>query len=149
MTTIQLELPDQQAQEAERAGLLSANALEEWLRKQLKEQAAAELIAMLDKLDAVDTDEDFSPEAGCPRSRFWDLGFHEPQPASSRIASVRANSSALKPSLLNAGSEKHAAHPHRNQSGESRFYERRTELRQPNNCPFAAKSPWVARRAHG
>ena len=43
MTTVQLDLPDQLAQEAERAGLLSAPALEEWLRKQLKQQAAAEL----------------------------------------------------------------------------------------------------------
>jgi len=62
MTTVQLELPDQLAQEAERAGLLSAPALEEWLRKQLKQQAAAELIAMLDKLDAVGNDDYMSPE---------------------------------------------------------------------------------------
>ncbi len=63
MTTIQLELPDQLAQEAERAGLLSAPALEEWLRKQLKTQAFSQLCAAMDRMAAVDTDEDFSPEA--------------------------------------------------------------------------------------
>jgi urease accessory protein UreF len=63
MTTIQLTLPDQLAQEAQRAGLLSPESLEEWLRKQLKAKAAVELVAMLDKLDTAETDEDFSPEA--------------------------------------------------------------------------------------
>ena len=36
MATIQIELPDQIAQEAERAGLLSPEALEELLRQGLK-----------------------------------------------------------------------------------------------------------------
>jgi hypothetical protein len=62
MTTIQLELPDQLAQEAERAGLLSTIALEEWLRKQLKEQAAAELFAAMDRMAAVDDPSYMSPE---------------------------------------------------------------------------------------
>ncbi|MGD0830127.1 MAG: hypothetical protein ABR907_04230 [Terracidiphilus sp.] len=35
MTTIQLTLPDQLAQDAQRAGLLSPESVEEWLRKQL------------------------------------------------------------------------------------------------------------------
>jgi hypothetical protein len=62
MTTIQLTLPDQLAQEAERAGLLSPESLEEWLRKQLKTKAAEELVAMLDKLDAAGNDDYISPE---------------------------------------------------------------------------------------
>jgi hypothetical protein len=62
MTTIQLELPDQLAQEAERAGLLSSLSLEEWLRKQLKEQAAAELFAAMDRMAAVDDPSYMSPE---------------------------------------------------------------------------------------
>ena len=63
MTTVQLTLPDQLAQEAERAGLLSPNALENWLRDQLKAKAAEQLFAAMDRMAAVETDEDFSPEA--------------------------------------------------------------------------------------
>jgi hypothetical protein len=59
MTTIQLTLPDQLAQEAERAGLLSPPALEKMLCDQLKAQAAAELFAAMDRMAAVETDEDF------------------------------------------------------------------------------------------
>jgi hypothetical protein len=62
MTTVQLTLPDQLAQEAQRAGLLSPESLEEWLRKQLKMKAAEELVAMLDKLDAAGNDDYMSPE---------------------------------------------------------------------------------------
>jgi hypothetical protein len=62
MTTVQLTLPDQLAQEAQRAGLLTPNALEEWLRKQLKAKAAEELVAMLDKLDTAANDDYMSPE---------------------------------------------------------------------------------------
>ena len=62
MTTIQITLPDQLAQDAERAGLLSAESLEELLRKQLKAKAAAELVAMLDRLDAAGNEDYMSPE---------------------------------------------------------------------------------------
>ena len=62
MTTVQITLPDQLAQEAERAGLLSSESLEELLRKQLKMKAAGELIAMLDKLDTAGNEDYMSPE---------------------------------------------------------------------------------------
>jgi hypothetical protein len=62
MTTIQLELPDQLAQEAERAGLLSAPALEKLLREQLKTQAFSELFAAMDRMAAVDDPSYMSPE---------------------------------------------------------------------------------------
>jgi len=62
MTTVQITLPDQLAAEAEQAGLLSPELLEEWLRKQLRAKAAGELIAMLDKLDAAGNDDCMSPE---------------------------------------------------------------------------------------
>ena len=62
MTTVQLTLPDQLAQEAQQAGLLSPYAVEEWLRKQLRAKAAEELVAMLDKLDAAGNDDYMSPE---------------------------------------------------------------------------------------
>ena len=63
MTTVQITLPDQLAQEAQRAGLLSSESLEEMLRRQLKVKAATELFAAMDRMAAVETDEDFSPEA--------------------------------------------------------------------------------------
>jgi hypothetical protein len=62
MTTVQITLPDQLAQEAEQAGLLSSESLEELLRKQLKARAAGEMIALLDKLDATDSEDYMSPE---------------------------------------------------------------------------------------
>jgi len=62
MTTVQITLPDQLAQEAERAGLLSPESLEDLLRKQLKAKAAAELVAMLDRLDAAGNEDYMSPE---------------------------------------------------------------------------------------
>jgi len=43
MTTIQLSLPDDLAQKATRAGLLSAEAIQDMLREQLRRQAAATL----------------------------------------------------------------------------------------------------------
>jgi hypothetical protein len=62
MTTVQITLPDQLAQEAERAGLLSSESLEELLRRQLKAKAAEQLFAAMDKMSAVDTVPYMSPE---------------------------------------------------------------------------------------
>jgi post-segregation antitoxin (ccd killing protein) len=62
MTTVQITLPDQLAQEAEQAGLLSSQALEEWLRKQLKAKAAVELFEAMDRMAAVDDPSYMSPE---------------------------------------------------------------------------------------
>jgi len=62
MTTVQITLPDQLAQEAEQAGLLSSQALEEWLRKQLKAKAAVELFEAMDRMAAVDDPPYMSPE---------------------------------------------------------------------------------------
>jgi len=62
MTTVQITLPDQLAQEAERAGLLSSESLEELLRKQLKAKAAEQLFAAMDKMSAVEGVPYMSPE---------------------------------------------------------------------------------------
>jgi len=62
MTTVQITLPDDLAQEAQRAGLLSSESLQEWLRRQLKAKAAEKLFAMLDKLDAAGNEDYMSPE---------------------------------------------------------------------------------------
>ena len=62
MTTVQITLPDQLAQEAQRAGLLSSAQLERWLREQLKMQRVDELFAAMDRMDSVDEPAVMSPE---------------------------------------------------------------------------------------
>ena len=42
MTTVQITLPDQLAQEAQRAGLLSPARLEKWMRDRLNDQRVDE-----------------------------------------------------------------------------------------------------------
>ena len=63
MTTVQINLPDQLAQEARQAGLLSPELLEKWLREQLKAQRANQLISAMDRMSAVDDPAILSPEA--------------------------------------------------------------------------------------
>jgi len=62
MTTVQITLPDQLVQEAQRAGLLSPRAIERWLREQLKARHADELFAAMDRMAAVDEPAVMSPE---------------------------------------------------------------------------------------
>jgi len=63
MTTVQITLPDQLAQEAERAGLLSPELLEKWLREQLKAQRVDQLFVAMDRMSSVDDPAAMSPEA--------------------------------------------------------------------------------------
>ena len=62
MTTVQITLPDQLAQEAQRAGLLSPARLEKWLRDQLKDQRVDELFSAMDRMHSVDVPAAMSPE---------------------------------------------------------------------------------------
>lgn len=62
MTTVQITLPDQLAQEAQRAGLLSPARLEKWLRDQLKDQRVDELFSEMDRMHSVDEPATMSPE---------------------------------------------------------------------------------------
>ena len=62
MTTVQITLPDQLAQEAQRAGLLSPRAIEHWLREQLKSRHVDELFAAMDRMAAVDEPAAMTPE---------------------------------------------------------------------------------------
>lgn len=62
MTTVQITLPDQLAQDAQRAGLLSSARLERWLREQLRAQGVDELFAAADRMAAVDEPAVMSPE---------------------------------------------------------------------------------------
>ncbi len=62
MTTVQITLPDQLAQEAQRAGLLSPARLEQWLRDQLKTQRVDALFTAMERMAAVDEPAVMSPE---------------------------------------------------------------------------------------
>jgi hypothetical protein len=62
VTTIQIVLPDQLAQEAQRAGLLSSARLERWLRDQLKEQRIEALFTAMDRMASVPEPGLMSPE---------------------------------------------------------------------------------------
>jgi len=62
MTTIQLTLPDQLAEEARIAGLLTSARLEQWLREQLKNQHIDELFTAMDRMGTVDEPSPLSPE---------------------------------------------------------------------------------------
>ena len=62
MATVQIELPDQLAEEAQSAGLLSPDALENLLREKLKAQSMAELLAAVRSMDAVEDSEIITPE---------------------------------------------------------------------------------------
>jgi hypothetical protein len=62
MTTVQITLPDQLAEVARRAGLLSPESLEESLRRQLRTMAASGLFTVLGRLDALDSKDYMPPE---------------------------------------------------------------------------------------
>ena len=62
MTTIKLTLPDQLAEEARNAGLLTSARLEQWLREQLKNQHIDELFSAMDRMGAVDEPSPLSPK---------------------------------------------------------------------------------------
>ncbi len=62
MTTVQITLPDQLAQEAQRAGLLSSARLERWLRDQLESQRVDDLFTAMERIASVDEPPALSPE---------------------------------------------------------------------------------------
>lgn len=62
MTKIQISLPDQLAEEAQRAGLLSSAELERWLREQLSAQHAGELFLAIDRMAAIPEPAIMSPD---------------------------------------------------------------------------------------
>lgn len=58
MTTIQIQLPDELARDAQAAGLLTPQAIEAMVREQLRKQAAESLRAMWQRLPQ----EELTPE---------------------------------------------------------------------------------------
>lgn len=58
MTTIKIQLPDDLAQDAQAAGLLTPDAIERLLRERLRTQAGDALRAMWDRMP----DEELTPE---------------------------------------------------------------------------------------
>jgi Arc/MetJ family transcription regulator len=72
MTTVQINLPDQLVQEAQRAGLLTPAALERILREYLKGRKTDELFAAMNRMAATDesamTPEEISEELHAMRA---------------------------------------------------------------------------------
>ncbi len=62
MTTVQITLPDQLAQEAKQAGLLSQPAMEKLLREQLQVQRQDEFFAAMARMEQVTEPRGMSPE---------------------------------------------------------------------------------------
>ena len=62
MTIVQITLPDQIAQEAEQAGLLSSGAVERLLREQLRARRLDQLFSAMDRMASVDEPPYMSPE---------------------------------------------------------------------------------------
>lgn len=62
MTTVQITLPDQLAQEAKQAGLLSQPALEKLLREQLQAKHLDEFFAAMERMAQVTEPSAMSPE---------------------------------------------------------------------------------------
>ncbi len=62
MTTVQITLPDQLAQEAQSAGLLTSATIERLLRERLKTQRVDELFGAMDRMAAVNTPAALTPE---------------------------------------------------------------------------------------
>jgi hypothetical protein len=62
MTTIQITLPDQLAQEAQQAGLLSPQLLEKWLRDQLRARRVDQLFSAMDRMGSLEEPAIMSPE---------------------------------------------------------------------------------------
>ncbi|MCA3238790.1 MAG: hypothetical protein ACK5PE_01390 [bacterium] len=62
MTTLQITLPDKLALEAQRAGLLSSQRLEKWLREQLQSQRIDELFGAIERMEAVNEPSAMSAE---------------------------------------------------------------------------------------
>jgi hypothetical protein len=62
MTTVQITLPDELAQEAERAGLLSSELVEKWLRSALQTQRVEELFSAMGRMAAEPEPARMTPE---------------------------------------------------------------------------------------
>ncbi len=62
MTTIKITLPDELAQEATQAGLLTPELIEKWLRDQLKAQRLGQLSSAMGRMAKENTPSPMSPE---------------------------------------------------------------------------------------
>lgn len=62
MTTVEITLPDQLAQEAQRAGLLTPERIELMLREELKAQRVENLFAAMQRMDRVAEPTSMGPE---------------------------------------------------------------------------------------
>ena len=63
VTSVEICLPNQLAQEARTAGLLTPEVLKKWLREQLRAQRTEQLFSAMDRMAAVDQPDVMSPES--------------------------------------------------------------------------------------
>jgi hypothetical protein len=78
MTTVEIKLPEQLAEEAREAGLLAPELIEKWLRDRLREQDLDWLFTAMDRMAAVD-----------------DPAFMSPEEVAAEIAAIRAEHGSL------------------------------------------------------
>ena len=62
MTTVQISLPEKLAREAQQAGLLSSERIEQWVREQLRQQKVETLFSAMERMDQVSEVEVMSAE---------------------------------------------------------------------------------------
>lgn len=62
MTTVQISLPDQLALEAQQAGILSSERIEQWVREQLRQKKVNDFFAAMDRMDEVVDPAPMSPD---------------------------------------------------------------------------------------
>lgn len=62
MTTVQISLPEKLAREAQQAGLLSSESIEQWVREQLRQQKVETLFSAMERMDQVSEVEVMSAE---------------------------------------------------------------------------------------
>ncbi len=79
MTTLEINLPDRLAKEAEQAGLLTSEAIEKLVREAIRQRALVELKEAMERMAAVDgsvmTPEEIEEEIQAARAerRVWDV----------------------------------------------------------------------------
>ena len=62
MTTVEVTLPDDLAEEARKAGLLEGEEIAKWLREELRRQRTAGFLDAIESMDACDDTPSMSPE---------------------------------------------------------------------------------------
>jgi hypothetical protein len=86
MTTVQIQLPDELAQRAENAGLLSDSAIQRLLEEAMRREAGRKLLAVADRVRAAGispmSDEEIVAEVKAVRAERRAAGLRDPKSGS-------------------------------------------------------------------